>query len=1101
MEPIRSIYSSLCPVCGKDLSLEEIERGLCENEGIPLCEEDNLYREFIQFFSRIIGKPRAIQKMWAKRILRGDSFAAVAPTGVGKTSFGVAISIFLAESGRKCYIILPTTLLLDQVVSNIKRYAEKAGLNVGLNENGELTVAYYHGRMKKEDKERFFQVFSKADVLVSTTQFLSKHFNDIGSGQIFDFIFVDDVDAILKASKNVERILNLLGFYYEKGKGWKRRDRTGCLMVSTATAKKGKKAELFRKLLNFDVGSSTFTIRNIEDIAVNSMNIGLLQEILKRMGGGGLIYARNSKEAQRIYEQLKGRFKIGIVAGKKDDFEKFKRSEIDFLVGTAHYYGPLVRGLDLPERIRYVVFYGCPVFRIKLEDIEDPSKVSDKVVRILAMFLRGKDVKKLLGEKNIEDTKNLRKFLKKALEGAKVIKEDSDFVIRETELIIPDIRMYVQGSGRTSRLFSGGITKGVSFLIEADEDILKAFIKRARYYDIEAEVKSLDDIEFEKLKGEIDESRKKFERRGEYDVVKPALFIVESPTKAKHISRFFGRPSIRIFGTLVVYEVPTSEYVLLVTASLGHITDLITNRGFHGVEVVNNAREFIPVFSTIKRCLSCGYQFSSDLSSDFVFCPRCGSKEINDSKGRIDDLRTLAYETERVIIGTDPDSEGEKIAWDLKNLLSGCGEVKRAEFHEITKKAISNALENLREVDENLVKAQIVRRIEDRWIGFVLSHKLQEVFKDKNLSAGRAQTPVLGWILERTKENKERKKVAVIKDLDLTLDIEGVESIRSKPKAEGELEIELEIKLIEDEIVKRTPLPPYTTDTLLRDANRFLRLNAGDTMKVAQALFESGLITYHRTDSTRVSEAGLRVAREYLGDDFKGRDWYAEGAHECIRPTRPIDRNSLQRLIYEGVIRVEEISKEHLSLYDLIFRRFMASQCKEYRARIAKYEVKYDGKVVEEERVLSAEGRAYDLYKSVSVKRELPTGKVRLKAEIKEISKAPLYSQAEIIQLMRSKGIGRPSTYATILNRLFVRGYVFERDGRVKGTKRGFLVFDFLSKNYSELVSEKRTIMLEEKMDRIAMGELRYEDALVDLYEEIKSVEKRKIKKKDKKIH
>ena len=595
MEPIRSIYSSLCPVCGKDLSLEEIERGLCENEGIPLCEEDNLYREFIQFFSRIIGKPRAIQKMWAKRILRGDSFAAVAPTGVGKTSFGVAISIFLAESGRKCYIILPTTLLLDQVVSNIKRYAEKAGLNVGLNENGELTVAYYHGRMKKEDKERFFQVFNKADVLVSTTQFLSKHFNDIGSGQIFDFIFVDDVDAILKASKNVERILNLLGFYCEKEKGWKRRDRTGCLMVSTATAKKGKKAELFRKLLNFDVGSSTFTIRNIEDIAVNSMNISLLEEILKRMGGGGLIYARNSKEAQRIYEQLKGRFKIGIVAGKKDDFEKFKRSEIDFLVGTAHYYGPLVRGLDLPERIRYVVFYGCPVLRIKLEDIEDPSKVSDKVVRILAMFLRDKDVKKLLEEKNIEDTKNLRKFLKKALEGAKVIKEDSDFVIRETELIIPDIRMYVQGSGRASRLFSGGITKGVSFLMETDEDILKAFIKRARYYDIEAEVKNLDDIDFEKLKGEVNESRKKFERRGEYDVVKPALFIVESPTKAKHISRFFGKPSIRIFGSLVVYEVSTSEYILLVTASLGHITDLITNRGFHGVEVTN-AREFIPVF-------------------------------------------------------------------------------------------------------------------------------------------------------------------------------------------------------------------------------------------------------------------------------------------------------------------------------------------------------------------------------------------------------------------------------------------------------------------------------------------------------------------------
>ncbi len=1092
---VEAIYSSLCPVCGKDLSLREIERNTCEVKNSHLCGEDDLYREFIQFFNRIIGKPRSIQKMWAKRILRRESFAAVAPTGIGKTSFGAAISLFLAKRGMKCYIVLPTTLLLEQIVSNIKRYAEKAGLNVEFNEKGELVIAYYHGRMRKEEKERFFQILNEADVLISTTRFLSKHFKDIkGTERIFDFIFVDDVDAILKASKNVERVLNLLGFYYEKG--WRKKSHTGCLMVSTATAKRGKKAELFKRLLNFDVGSSAFTIRNIEDIALKSMDVDLLVEILRRMGGGGLIYARNSEEAQGTYEQLKDKLKIGIVAGKKDDFDRFKKSEIDYLVGTAHYYGSLVRGLDLPERIRYVVFYGCPTFRIRFEDIEDPAKVSDRVVRILAMFLKSRGMEKALeafGEEGVENIQQLREFLKKVLKEIKIPKKDFDLVIKEKELIIPDIRTYIQGSGRTSRLFSGGITKGVSFLMEDDEDIINAFIRRARYYDIDAEVKDLDNIDFEELKKDVDGSRRKFEKREEYDVIKPALFIVESPTKARHISRFFGRPSIRIFGNIVVYEVPTSEYILLITASLGHVTDLITNRGFHGVEIVksDNGQEFIPVFSTIKRCLSCGYQFSSESNS----CPKCGSNEINDSKGRIDGLRTLAYETGMVIIGTDPDSEGEKIAWDLRNLLSGCGEVKRAEFHEVTKKAVSDALDSLRDIDENLVRAQIVRRIEDRWIGFVLSHKLREVFKDKNLSAGRAQTPVLGWILERTRENKGRKRVVVVRDLDLTLDMNSERakrtksgSVKLKSRAEVGLEIELEIRLIEDKVVERVPTPPYTTDTLLRDANRFLRLNAGDAMRVAQTLFESGLITYHRTDSTRVSEAGLRVAREYLGEDFKGRDWYAEGAHECIRPTKPIDKISLQRLIYEGVIRVEKVSREHLMLYDLIFRRFMASQCREFKARIAKYEIKYDDKVLEEERVLSAEGRAYDLYKSVSVKRQLPVGKVKLKAEIKEVPKAPLYSQAEIVQLMKNKGIGRPSTYATIIDRLFMRGYVLEKNGRVRGTRRGFSVFDYLSRNYSDLVSEKRTIMLEYKMDKIARGELDYVEALDELYEEIRSI-------------
>ena len=1074
------IYSSLCPVCGEDLTLDEALKGTCFKTKEPLCGTDRRYLNFIRFFTKAIGEPRTIQRMWAKRMLNGESFAAVAPTGVGKTSFGIIASLFLAKEGRKSYIILPTTLLLEQVVSSIQRYSKSLGLECGFNElEGEIRVAYYHGRLKKNEKERFFEVVKEVEILVTTTQFLSKHFSDI-SGTLFDFIFVDDVDAILKASKNVERVLQLLGFRFENE--WKRGEKTGSLMVSTATAKKGRKAELFRNLLNFDIGSSTFAVRNIEDIALRFSDLEILdvlERVLENMGGGGLIFTRTVAEMEKIYEFLKSKFRVGL-GNKQGDFDKFRNSELDYLLGTSYYYGSLVRGLDLPERIRYAVFVGIPVFRLRFEDLEDPSKVNDRIVRLLLMLLKeseevreSEDYKKLerleFGRKEVE----LRKFLKKVLKELKV-RRLRDAVLKENELLIPDVRTYIQASGRTSRLYSGGITKGVSFVLEDDGEILNAFRKRAEYFDIDLSIRELEEVDFDRLRKEVDESRKRFGTREKLDLIKPALFIVESPVKARQISRFFGRPSIRILDGMLVYEVPTAEYILQITASLGHITDLITNRGFHGVEILNS--NFVPIFSSIKRCLSCGYQFTHESEK----CPRCGG-EVSDSKKRIESLRKLAYESEKVIIGTDPDSEGEKIAWDLRNLLSGCGEIKRAEFHEVTKKAIDRALGSLREVDENLVKAQILRRVEDRWIGFVLSLKLQEVFKDRNLSAGRAQSPVLGWILERTKESKRKKVIALIEDLDLIIEDLEISEV-------GEREVDLEIELVEVSETKRTPLPPYTTDTLLRDANRILKLNATQAMKIAQDLFENGLITYHRTDSTRVSDTGLRIAKDYLGNEFYPREWFAEGAHECIRPTRPLDKASLQRLIYEGVIRAEEVGKAHLSLYDLIFRRFMASQCRNFVTRVAKYRIEVLNKVFDEERVLEAKGKAFELYKSVYVKKELPVGRIRTKAIFRKIPKALPFSEAEVVQLMKSKGIGRPSTYAIIIERLFRRGYVVEKNGKVVGTRRGFVVYDFLSKNYSDLVSEERTRILEEKMDRVANGELSYFEALKELYEEIKGI-------------
>jgi reverse gyrase len=509
---------------------------------------------------------------------------------------------------------------------------------------------------------------------------------------------------------------------------------------------------------------------------------------------------------------------------------------------------------------------------------------------------------------------------------------------------------------------------------------------------------------------------------------------------------------------------------LLVTACLGHITDLITDKAFYGV-LTNHA--IIPIYSTIKRCRNCGYQFTHPSEK----CPKCDSENIDDSKYRIEALRRIAYETGYVIIGTDPDEEGEKIAWDLKNLLEGFAEIKRAEFHEVTKHAILTALEKLRDVEEKMVESQIVRRIEDRWTGFALSEILQKTFRNRNLSAGRVQTPVLGWVVERCKEHKEKKKIGIIKELGIS-----VEDLEKS-------EIEVEIKEVEERIEEKTPLPPYTTDTLLRDANTILKISAKEAIQIAQTLFENGLITYHRTDSTRVSDVGLKIAQQFLGEEFKGRTWKAEGAHECIRPTRPIDKATLQRLIYEKIIQVEEINWKHLALYDLIFKRFMSSQCKNYKVKIKKYEILVDGKRIEEERVVKAEGKAVELYKwNVFIKPELPLGKRKVKVVVRQVPKVPLYSQSDLVQLMKERKIGRPSTYATIIDRLFLRNYVKERNGKVFVTPRGLKVYYFLSKKFSKFVSEERTRILHETMEKIERGEVDYQEVLRYLFEEVKVI-------------
>jgi reverse gyrase len=1034
------IYENLCPVCGGDLSFEEIERGICLNKKTRICEESEL--EFEKFFEKCVAPLREIQRMWAKRILRGESFSLVAPTGIGKTSFGLAMSLFLAKKRKKSYVIFPTSLLVKQAVETLKNFAGKVGMEIGLNEVKDFSVGFYHSEVERGG---FFENLHNFDILITTSQFLAKNFDKL-EGLKFDFVFVDDVDSVLKASRNIERILKLLDLEKKKS----------VLVVSTATAKVGRKAELFRRYLNFSIGSSQFFLRNIEDVIANGTSI---EELLEKLGDGGIIYARSLEECEELKERLR-EFKVGIVTSKNlKDFEAFLKGEVKHLIGTAHHYGALVRGLDLPEKIKFAIFTGCPAYRVRVEDLE---KVSPSVLRILVHFYKDDEriakyvpklrfIEKIAGE--------VRGALKEVMSEREANVRDA--VVRKGEIIFPDVRTYIQASGRTSRLTVNGLTKGASFLFEGDNQLLNAFIERAKFFDIN--FRDISEIDLDFLKREIEESRKK---KRELDLIRPALFIVESPTKAKQIARFFGRPGIRMVDSVPVYEVPTEKYLLLITSTLGHLTDLVTNRGFHGVE------GFTPIYTTIKRCRKCGNQFTESV------CPRCRSEVYEDSYRIISSLRKVAEEAEIIIVGTDPDAEGEKIGWDLRCLL--CGEIKRAEFHEVTKRAILEALNNLKLPNLNLVKAQIVRRIEDRWIGFELSQKLQNHFGKKNLSAGRAQTPALGWIIERYRDSRKKRSIAVFPDYEISLELET-----------GEKELELKIELLEDRIEKRTPFPPYTTNSLLFDANMILKMSAKQTMQIAQELFENGLITYHRTDSTRVSEVGMAIAREYLKDDFQGREWFSEGAHECIRPTRAVDRNTLERLIDEGILVVEGFRWPHFALYDLIFRRFMASQCKEFTVRVKKYRISVAGKTFDEERIVSAEGRAYELFKSVWVKKDLAPGIHRAKVEIRKVPVSPLLSQADLIRMMKERGIGRPSTYSVILDKLFARGYIFEKNGKLIPTKEGIKVYEYLIENYERFISEARTRNLEEKMDAIERGEVDYLEALKELYEEIKIVSSR----------
>ncbi len=1080
-------------------------------------------KDFNRFFEQVTGsKLWSAQRAWAKRVFLGKSFSIVAPTGVGKTVFGTTMALYLAKQGEKAYFVLPTTTLLLQVYERMRTFAERAGLDV--------KILAIHSKMKKKEREEAEEKLKRGDfdILITTSQFLARKF-EVMQGLRFEFVFIDDVDAFLKSSKNIDRVLQLVGFSPEiielafrsillkirllreqkdeiieelekirrKIEEYKERNPIGQILVASATGRaRGLRVKLFRELLEFEVGSTRANLRNIVNTFDKELDI--LVDLLKRLGTGGLVFVAldiGQERAKELTEKLKAQGIRAEFASSENAvkvLDAFAAGEIDVAVGMAAYYGVLVRGIDLPKRVRYVVFYGVPkfVFGFDLENAP-PGRIAflldivgdiveDRSLRRLANLVRrGK-------EDAIQEAKKKLQELLQREDVVKALEQRPDVAIEERDgrkvFVIADTKTYIQASGRCSRMYAGGITKGLSVVLVDHE---KAFNQLQRYMRIiyGEDFVPLHEVDLEKILREIDEDRKRVGvvKKGE-DPVKTVLFVVESPNKARTIARFFGRPSVYIIGGIRGYEVALGKYILNIMATRGHMFDLVVDRGFHGVEVGN---AFVPVYTTIKLCRKCGTQTTQNV------CPKCGTDEyLEDAMWRVNALRLFALESDYVLIGTDPDTEGEKIAWDTYLAISPYVEkIMRAEFHEVTKSAILRALEEIREIEENRVKAQIVRRIEDRWIGFELSQKLWKVFGRKTLSAGRVQTPVLGWIIERYEEHKRSEAVFIRAKFGESVVVFETDLKKPPKKLPRVLTVEWGEKQ-EEEVA---PPPPFTTDTMLKEATTRMRMCAREVMNLAQDLFEMGLITYHRTDSIHVSSEGIRIARDYIQEKFgeeyfEGRSWGPEGTHECIRPTRPIDPQMLLEYIREGEIQLQGFTKAHLRLYSIIFDRFVRSQMK--KAKVRKVKVVYRlGEFVKEEDATAEvvfPGWMIDL----PLRRPLSPGRYLVTVEAFVAPKVPLYTQADVVALMKERGIGRPSTYATIIQKLLERRYVLETPSRRKlyPTKLGIAVYNYLSSKFPKLISEERTRELEAIMDAIERGEKDYQDVLKELYEEILSV-------------
>ena len=1143
---IKALFEKLCPNCGGEISSERLEKGLPCEKCLPQEVERNLvcsvlesgkYKEFCNvleklrewekfFEEKLESKPWKLQKSWARKVFLGRSFAMLAPTGVGKTTFGLSMATFLAKEGKRSYIVLPTQLLVEQTGERIKKF--------GVNEEDLIVWGNLSEKKKKELKERIKDGDFK--ILITTSMFLYKNYEIMPKD--FSFVFVDDVDSFLKTAKNIDKALQIIGFSEEDinkafeliklkekpnktEEDWeeiKRRSeelreisktkRKGVLAVSSATGNpRSNRIKLFRELLGFEVGKPVFNIRNIVDVyeEVKDLDDELIEKV-KKFGKGGLIFVSSDYGKEKVKEIKEKLESHGIRAiTYEEDIKKFENQEVDVAIGISSYRNPLARGLDLPHVVRYAIFYGVPKIKISLKLETAVSHLLWALLSLRPLVVKDEELKEFskkldgwiqklrkysfLSEEFIENTpdlkeriENLKKEIFEFLKNEKLtekIEKSDEITLRKGEegyeLVVADVTGYLQASGRTSRMYAGGLTKGLSYILLDDKKAFRNLEKKVKWFNQDIEFKKAEEVDLKEVFKQIDEDRKKVKEilegkvKAEFkEQVKPVLMIVESPNKARTIANFFGKPVNRKIEGLDVLEVMLGDVYLMITASMGHILDLIKDKAYHGVEVKNG--EFIPIYEIIE-----------------------GKENI------IEGLREISQEVDTVLIATDPDTEGEKIGWDIGELLSPyVREIKRVEFHEVTRKAIRKALSEPRNFNENLVKAQLVRRIADRWVGFEVSRILQNTFEKHWLSGGRVQIPVLGWIIEREKEYRKKKHVVQInfKENGRWLRIEFEFENKKEAKEFFENLKTIQVEVLEEREEERFPQPPFSTDTMLKEASDRYRFSVPKTMNLAQELFEYGLITYHRTDSVRVSDVGISIAKEWITEElgkefFYPRVWGEGGAHECIRPTKALTVEDLKSMMMAG--QLQNLSREHLLLYDLIFKRFMASQSKPIKVKVKKVKIKALDKEKEITLTTKITEEGFNKISGYELNPDLE-GEVYVedKKELKSVPRAYLYTQGSLVEEMKKRGIGRPSTYATIVSKLLERGYVIERNGFLIPTKLGKQVYEFL-KNKEKIipfVSEEFTRKLEKLMDEVEEGKQNYLEILSELYRDVNEFEK-----------
>ncbi|MBN2693606.1 type I DNA topoisomerase [bacterium] len=547
------------------------------------------------------------------------------------------------------------------------------------------------------------------------------------------------------------------------------------------------------------------------------------------------------------------------------------------------------------------------------------------------------------------------------------------------------------------------------------------------------------------------------------------LLIVESPSKAKTIKKYLG----------------SSYYV---KASVGHIKDLPANR--MGIKI---DQDFEPVYTTVK-----------------------GKTEL------LKELKKLAKEVDSIYIGTDPDREGEAIAYHLYNSLEKVNKnIYRVLFNEITKKSVKTAISQATTIDMQKVNAQQARRVLDRIVGYKLSPLLWKKV-GKGLSAGRVQSVATKIIVDREDEiikfqsveywnikaHFKKDNTEFIASLfqidDKKLD---TKNFRLEDKGAADtvltnLSKKYVVSKIEEKQRKQEPLPPFTTSKLQQEASSKFGFSAKKTMLIAQKLYEgidianhgtTGLITYMRTDSVRISDDAIKSLRDYIeltyGSQilstserrYKGKK-NIQDAHEAIRPTNiELSPNVVQ----------SSLSDEEFKLYKLIWSRFLVTQMKEalfsktvVDIKNGNYLFRASGEVIIEKGYLEHDSKGKAEATTLPLLKEKESLKAEKTESEQKFTQPPArYTEASLIKKLEDEGIGRPSTYATIVSTILDRDYVVKEEGKFKPSDIGVVVTKQLASYFDSLINIDFTSKLEDELDQIESGEKEYLETLKKFYD------------------